>query len=122
MAIPPGRYRLTATRGLEYDLFQIEIEVPGPGREVRLRYAYLVTCVDVIKDDSGEVTEVHCRYDPETRGGSAPLSVLTSQSSRQWLTRLLRCTSFPMQTLSAMWVGATSRSCCCGKVQSPTFA
>lgn len=35
MAIPPGRYRLTATRGLEYDLVQIEIEVPGPGREVR---------------------------------------------------------------------------------------
>jgi len=44
----------------------------GPGREVRLRYAYLVTCVDVIKDDSGEVTEVHCRYDPDSRGGSAP--------------------------------------------------
>jgi len=44
----------------------------GPGREVRLRYAYLVTCVDVIKDDSGEVMEVHCRYDPDSRGGSAP--------------------------------------------------
>ena len=44
----------------------------GPGREVRLRYAYLVTCVDVIKDDSGEVIEVHCRYDPDSRGGSAP--------------------------------------------------
>jgi len=44
----------------------------SPGREVRLRYAYLVTCVDVIKDDDGEVVEVHCRYDPETRGGSAP--------------------------------------------------
>ncbi len=44
----------------------------APGREVRLRYAYLVTCVDVVKDASGEVVEVHCRYDPETRGGSAP--------------------------------------------------
>jgi glutaminyl-tRNA synthetase len=44
----------------------------APGREVRLRYAYLVTCVDVIKDDSGEVVEVHCRYDPDSRGGSAP--------------------------------------------------
>jgi len=44
----------------------------GPGREVRLRYAYLVTCVDVIKDDSGEVIEVHCRYDSDSRGGSAP--------------------------------------------------
>jgi glutaminyl-tRNA synthetase len=44
----------------------------APGREVRLRYAYLVTCVDVVKDDSGEVIEVHCRYDPDSRGGSAP--------------------------------------------------
>jgi glutaminyl-tRNA synthetase len=44
----------------------------APGREVRLRYAYLVTCVDVVRDASGEVVEVHCRYDPETRGGSAP--------------------------------------------------
>jgi glutaminyl-tRNA synthetase len=44
----------------------------APGREVRLRYAYLVTCVDVIKDDSGEVVEVHCRYDPDSRGGAAP--------------------------------------------------
>ncbi len=44
----------------------------APGREVRLRYAYLVTCVDVVKDAGGEVVEVHCRYDPETRGGSAP--------------------------------------------------
>jgi glutaminyl-tRNA synthetase len=44
----------------------------SPGREVRLRYAYLVTCVDVVKDDGGEIVEVHCRYDPETRGGSAP--------------------------------------------------
>jgi glutaminyl-tRNA synthetase len=44
----------------------------APGREVRLRYAYLVTCVDVVKDAGGEVTEVHCRYDKESRGGSAP--------------------------------------------------
>ncbi len=44
----------------------------APGREVRLRYAYLVTCVEVVKDASGEVIEVHCRYDPESRGGSAP--------------------------------------------------
>ena len=43
----------------------------APGREVRLRYAYLVTCVDVVKDDDGEVIEVHCEYDPESRGGSA---------------------------------------------------
>jgi len=44
----------------------------APGREVRLRYAYLVTCVDVIKDENGEVVELHCTYDPETRGGWAP--------------------------------------------------
>ena len=44
----------------------------APGREVRLRYAYLVTCTDVIHDDSGNVVEVHCTYDPETRGGNAP--------------------------------------------------
>jgi glutaminyl-tRNA synthetase len=44
----------------------------APGREVRLRYAYLITCVDVIKDSSGNVVCVHCTYDPETRGGTPP--------------------------------------------------
>jgi len=44
----------------------------APGREVRLRYAYFIKCVDVIKDASGEITELHCTYDPETRGGNAP--------------------------------------------------
>ncbi len=44
----------------------------SPGREVRLRYAYFITCVDVVKDDAGEVIELHCTYDPETRGGNAP--------------------------------------------------
>ncbi len=44
----------------------------GPGREVRLRYAYFVKCTDVIKDENGEVIELRCTYDPETRGGSAP--------------------------------------------------
>ncbi len=44
----------------------------GPGREVRLRYAYLVTCTDIVKDATGEIVEVHCTYDPETRGGTAP--------------------------------------------------
>ena len=43
----------------------------APGREVRLRYAYLVTCTEVIKDPSGEIIEVRCTYDPETRGGNA---------------------------------------------------
>jgi glutaminyl-tRNA synthetase len=45
----------------------------APGREVRLRYAYFVTCVDFTKDEqSGEVVEVHCTYDPATRGGDSP--------------------------------------------------
>ena len=44
----------------------------APGREVRLRYAYFVTCTDVIKDENGEITELRCEYDPETRGGAAP--------------------------------------------------
>jgi len=41
------------------------------GREVRLRFAYYVTCTDVVKDNAGEVTEVHCSYDPQTRGGKS---------------------------------------------------
>ncbi len=44
----------------------------SPGREVRLRYAYFVTCKDVIKDENGQVVELHCTYDPATRGGDAP--------------------------------------------------
>ncbi|MCA9063386.1 MAG: glutamine--tRNA ligase/YqeY domain fusion protein [Planctomycetaceae bacterium] len=44
----------------------------APGREVRLRWAYFVTCTDVVKDDAGNVQEIHCTYDPETRGGDAP--------------------------------------------------
>ena len=44
----------------------------APGREVRLRYAYLVTCTEVIKDAQGNITELHCTYDPTTRGGNAP--------------------------------------------------
>jgi glutaminyl-tRNA synthetase len=43
-----------------------------PGREVRLRYGYLVTCTGLVKDASGEVVEVHATYDPATRGGDAP--------------------------------------------------
>ena len=44
----------------------------APGREVRLRYAYFVTCTDVVKNAAGEVTEVRCTYDPATRGGDSP--------------------------------------------------
>ena len=51
---PPGYHRL------------------APGREVRLRYAYLVRCEEVIKNEAGEIVELRCTYDPETRGGQAP--------------------------------------------------
>jgi len=44
----------------------------SPGREVRLRYGFFIKCTDVVKDAAGNVTEVHCTYDPETRGGNAP--------------------------------------------------
>lgn len=44
----------------------------APGREVRLRYAYFIKCNDVIKDKNGNVIELHCTYDPETKGGDAP--------------------------------------------------
>ena len=44
----------------------------APGREVRLRYAYFITCREAVKDDAGEVVELRCTYDPATRGGNAP--------------------------------------------------
>ena len=44
----------------------------SPGREVRLRYGYLVTCTSVVKDEQGEIVEVRCKYDPATRGGNTP--------------------------------------------------
>ena len=44
----------------------------SPGREVRLRYAYFITCTDIIKNEAGEVIELRCRYDPATKGGNAP--------------------------------------------------
>jgi glutaminyl-tRNA synthetase len=45
----------------------------APGREVRLRYAYFITCVDVVKDEeTGQIIELHCTYDPATRSGSSP--------------------------------------------------
>ncbi|HSH19634.1 MAG TPA: glutamine--tRNA ligase, partial [Draconibacterium sp.] len=44
----------------------------GPGREVRLRYAYFITCNDVVKDENGNITELLCTYDPESKGGNSP--------------------------------------------------
>ena len=44
----------------------------APGREVRLRYAYFIKCNDIVKDKKGNIVEIHCTYDPETKGGDAP--------------------------------------------------
>ena len=44
----------------------------APGREVRLRYAYFITCTEVVKDTNGEIVELRCTYDPATKGGNAP--------------------------------------------------
>ena len=44
----------------------------SPGKEVRLRYAYLIRCKEVVKDTEGKIIELRCTYDPETKGGSAP--------------------------------------------------
>jgi glutaminyl-tRNA synthetase len=44
----------------------------SPGKEVRLRYGYFITAKNVVKDEQGNVTEVHCTYDPATRGGDSP--------------------------------------------------
>ncbi|GAG05887.1 unnamed protein product, partial [marine sediment metagenome] len=44
----------------------------APEREVRLRYAYFITCTDVVKDETGQVVELHCTYDPATQGGDSP--------------------------------------------------
>jgi glutaminyl-tRNA synthetase len=73
-----GSRKLKFTRELyiERDDF---MEVPekkffrmAPGREVRLRYAYFVTCKEVVKNDKGEVTELRCTYDPASKGGNSP--------------------------------------------------
>lgn len=61
---------------IEQDDFMLEPEKKffrlAPGREVRLRYGYFVTCTDVVTDDEGTVVELRCTYDPETSGGQAP--------------------------------------------------
>jgi glutaminyl-tRNA synthetase len=44
----------------------------SPGREVRLRWGYFITCTHVVKDDKGEIVEIHCTYDPATKGGNSP--------------------------------------------------
>jgi len=57
----------------------------APGREVRLRYGYFVTCQSLVKDANGQVTEIHCTYDPETRGGNAPPVGRKVKSTIHWV-------------------------------------
>ena len=57
----------------------------SPGREVRLRYGYFVTCKSVVKNDMGEVVEVHCSYDPETRGGNNPPDGRKVKATIHWV-------------------------------------
>jgi glutaminyl-tRNA synthetase len=57
----------------------------SPGKEVRLRYAYFVTCQEVVKDAAGEVVELRCTYDPATRGGNAP-DGRKVQATLHWVT------------------------------------
>ncbi|SDB13052.1 glutamine--tRNA ligase/YqeY domain fusion protein [Bauldia litoralis] len=57
----------------------------SPGREVRLRYAYFVTCKEVVKDADGEVVELRCTYDPETRGGNTPPDGRKVKATLHWV-------------------------------------
>jgi len=57
----------------------------SPGREVRLRYGYFITCKSVVNNDKGEVVEVHCTYDPETRGGNSPPDGRKVKSTIHWV-------------------------------------
>ena len=57
----------------------------GPGREVRLRSAYWITCTDVVKDENGNITELHATYDPETRGGGNPPDGRKVKGTLHWV-------------------------------------
>jgi glutaminyl-tRNA synthetase len=57
----------------------------APGQEVRLRYAYFITCRHVVKDASGEVVELRCTYDPETRGGNTPPDGRKVKATLHWV-------------------------------------
>ena len=57
----------------------------SPGKEVRLRYAYFITCREVVKNAAGEVVELKCTYDPETRGGNSPPDGRKVQATLHWV-------------------------------------
>lgn len=73
-----GSRKVPFTRELYIDRDDFRLDPPkkyyrlAPGQEVRLRYAYFVTCTDVVKDAEGDVQEIHCTYDPASRGGNSP--------------------------------------------------
>ena len=73
-----GSRKVPFTRELYIDRDDFRLDAPkkyyrlAPGQEVRLRYAYFVTCTDVVKDAEGNVQEIHCTYDPASRGGNSP--------------------------------------------------
>src|SRR4029079_17892720 len=57
----------------------------SPGQEVRLRYAYFITCGEVVKDALGDVVELRCTYDPETRGGNTPPDGRKVKATLHWV-------------------------------------
>ena len=57
----------------------------APGREVRLRYAYFITCKEVVKDGAGNIVELRCTYDPATRGGDAPAGRPSPKATMHWV-------------------------------------
>ena len=57
----------------------------SPGKEVRLRYAYFITCREVVKDSAGHVVELRCTYDPQTRGGNTPPDGRKVQATLHWV-------------------------------------
>jgi glutaminyl-tRNA synthetase len=57
----------------------------APGREVRLRYAYFITCKEIVKDAAGNVVELRCTYDPATRGGDAPAGRPSPKATLHWV-------------------------------------
>ena len=70
----PSRPLTVGRNGVRFDYLTYDAPALDAwfGKEVRLRYGYFITAKSVVKNDKGEVVEVHCTYDPATRGGNAP--------------------------------------------------
>jgi len=65
----------------------------APGREVRLRYAYFISCKEVVKDQAGNVVELRCTYDPATRGGDAPEGRPSPKATLHWVSAMHAATA-----------------------------